>query len=205
MPDQTHDDFDETPIPEEQPAGPGILKATLKNVGVLVAMSLILLLMVSFMDLGEGDALQQRSNAVQERQSAVPERAPSQTARVSGSEFAIEANANGHFVVDAEVEGETIRFLVDTGASVVSLTPEDAELIGYHRVDLDFSERYQTANGEVRAAPLMLSTITIGPIEVDDVRASVNEAPMEMSLLGMSFLSRLERYEVRDDRLIMAK
>ena len=106
-------------------------------------------------------------------------------------------------MVCAEVEGVEILFLVDTGASQVILTAEDAERLG-HRVDfLEFSERFQTANGEIRGAPLLLSELRIGDLEIEDVRASVIRAPMSTSLLGMSFLSRLEGYEVGEEGLIL--
>ena len=140
---------------------------------------------------------------LEQSQNAGP--APRQIARTTatGAETVIPAGRNGHFLVTAEVEGVEILFLVDTGASQVILTAEDAERLG-HRVEfLEFSERFQTANGEIRGAPLLLSELRIGDLEIEDVRASVIRAPMSTSLLGMSFLSRLAGYEVGEEGLIL--
>jgi len=131
--------------------------------------------------------------------------APAQFARTTamGMEMVIPAGRNGHFLVTAEVADVEIRFLVDTGASQVILTAEDAERLGYDVDSLEFSARFQTANGEIRGAPLLLPELRIGDLEIADVRASVIRAPMSTSLLGMSFLSRLDGYEVGEEGLIL--
>lgn len=113
------------------------------------------------------------------------------------------SRSGGHFVVEAIIRGETIRFMVDTGASDVVLTPADAQRIGLHPATLNFTQRYNTANGIVMGAPVTLDRVQIGPIEVANVRASVNKAPMAGSLLGMSFLNRLSGYDVRDGVLTL--
>jgi aspartyl protease family protein len=115
----------------------------------------------------------------------------------------VEAGTHGHFVIEAVVNGEPIRFLVDTGASDVVLTPEDAEALGFAQRRLDFSLRYNTANGVVRAAPVSLREVRIGQFSLYDVQAAVNEAPLGISLLGMSFLERLAGYQVDDGRLAL--
>ena len=111
------------------------------------------------------------------------------------------ARAGGHFVVAANVDGVEIRFLVDTGATSVVLNPQDAKRLGFDLKRLSFDRFFQTANGTVRAAPVKLGRISVGPIELKDVRASVNGAAMTNSLLGMSFLSRISGYEVVGDKL----
>ena len=113
------------------------------------------------------------------------------------------AGPGGHYFVDAEVNGETIRFLVDTGASVVTLSRSDAERIGFDVNQLDFAGRARTANGIARIARVVIDEIEIGDNAVRDVPASIIEAPMDMSLLGMSFLSRLAGYQVQGNRLIL--
>lgn len=113
------------------------------------------------------------------------------------------SRSGGHFVVEAVIRGETIRFMVDTGASDVVLTPADAQRIGLHPATLSYTQRYSTANGIVMGAPVTLDRVRVGPIEVANVRASVNQAPMAGSLLGMSFLNRLAGYEVRDGVLTL--
>ncbi|MFQ5783573.1 MAG: TIGR02281 family clan AA aspartic protease [Alphaproteobacteria bacterium] len=120
-----------------------------------------------------------------------------------GRQLAIRAGPGGHFVVDARVNGTRVRFLVDTGASTVALTPGDARRLGLHPARSAFSERYRTPGGDVRGAPVTLDSIRIGALRRDDVRATVMAAPLRMSLLGMSFLNRLEGYRVQNGRLIL--
>lgn len=118
---------------------------------------------------------------------------------------AVRADASGHFVVEAMVDGVAIRFLVDTGASVVVLSPRDAALLGFDVGKLSYSQRLETANGVVEGAPVRLGTLAIGPIALTDVRAVVNGAAMQQSLLGMSFLGRLAGYEVSRDTLTLRR
>src|SRR5262249_49390897 len=103
---------------------------------------------------------------------------------------ALHAAVDGHYYVDAEVEDRVIRFMIDTGASDVVLNAADAKLLGLDRSRLAFSRVYRTANGEILGAPVMLGLVRIGPVEVRNVSASVSEAKMGPSLLGMSFLGR---------------
>lgn len=115
------------------------------------------------------------------------------------------AGANGHFMVEASVNGQPILFMVDSGASDVTLTARDAERLGFDRAQLKFDRIYQTANGTVKGAPVRLKRVEIGPIVLDDVRASVNDGAMGTSLLGMSFLSRLAAWRVEGDRLTLVR
>jgi aspartyl protease family protein len=125
--------------------------------------------------------------------------------QVEDSRVMFRARESGHFVIEAEVDGTPLRFMVDTGASDVVLSPADARRLGFDLAELKFTRIYQTANGTVRGAPVRLRRITIGPIEIEDVRASVNGAPMGTSLLGMSFLGRLMGYEVTTDTLTLIR
>jgi aspartyl protease family protein len=111
----------------------------------------------------------------------------------------------GHFVVEALVDGVKIKFLIDTGASDVVLKSGDAIRLGLNPEQLSFDKIYHTANGIVRGAPVKLGQIKIGPIEITNVRASVNGGEMNTSLLGMSFLSLIGGYEVIGDKLTLKK
>ena len=113
------------------------------------------------------------------------------------------AQEDNHFYVRAEVDGRDLIFLIDTGASEVVLSHKDARALRYYIETLKFTKSYNTANGIGRGAPITLSGIGIGSIYVPNVRASINETDMNISLLGMSFLAELSGYEVRNDRLIM--
>jgi aspartyl protease family protein len=110
------------------------------------------------------------------------------------------ANDRGHVVLDAAVNGAPVKMLVDTGASLVTLTQQDARAAGVSLGDAMFSARAATANGSARMAPVTLREIRIGQLSIYDVPAAVMEN-LSVSLLGMSFLSRLESYQMRDGKL----
>lgn len=128
---------------------------------------------------------------------------PSGGIEVTGGAVSIRVNKSGHFVVEAVVDGVSVRFLVDTGASDVILSPGDAARLGFDVKTLAFTRPYQTANGLVFGAPVRLGLLSIGPITMTGVRASVNGAPMKRSLLRMSFLGRLSGYDVSRETMIL--
>lgn len=113
------------------------------------------------------------------------------------------ANERGHVMVDAVINGASVRLLLDTGASLVTLTPEDARAAGIMPADLVFNHRVRTANGVARMAPVTLREIRIDQLAVDDVPAAVMEN-LNVSLLGMSFLNRLQSYEMRNGKLTIS-
>jgi aspartyl protease family protein len=110
------------------------------------------------------------------------------------------ANGQGHVILEAAVNGALVRVLVDTGASLVTLTPADARAVGIDPAGLVFSARVNTANGTARMAPVTLREVRIGQLSIYDVPAAVIEN-LNVSLLGMSFLNRLQGYEMRDGKL----
>ncbi len=110
------------------------------------------------------------------------------------------ANRAGHVVVDAVVNGAAMRMLVDTGASFVTLTPADARAAGIGPGELVFDRRASTANGVVRMAIVTLREVRLGQLALGDVRAAVIEH-LNVSLLGMSFLDRLQSYQMREGKL----
>jgi len=112
-------------------------------------------------------------------------------------------NQQGHVILDAAVNGAAVRMLVDTGASLVVLTREAAVAAGIHPSELVFDQRVSTANGPARMARVMLREIRLGQLSINDVPAAVLEH-LNISLLGMSFLTRLQGYEMRDGRLTIS-
>jgi len=129
--------------------------------------------------------------------------APASPPASRANELVYRADGRGHFYLDAEVNGTPVHFLVDTGATLVSLSPQDARAVGLAPEQLNFSAVMSTANGTARAAPLQLRSLRLGQLEVEDVPAVVMERPMGVSLLGLSFLNRLEGYSIRDGRLTL--
>lgn len=112
------------------------------------------------------------------------------------------ANRDGHVFLEAAVNGSPVRFLVDTGATYVALTMRDAAAAGLGSNNLVFSGRTSTANGVARVAPVRLRELRIGQFSADDVPAVVGEN-LGFSLLGQSFLRRLDSYEMRDGALTL--
>jgi aspartyl protease family protein len=108
------------------------------------------------------------------------------------------ADASGHYFIDADVNGATIRFLLDTGASFVTLSQDDARAAGIADGLLNFSETMNTANGTARAAAASLRSVRLEQLEVREVPAMVMQQAMPVSLLGMSFLNRLNGYSIKD-------
>ncbi len=115
----------------------------------------------------------------------------------------LRAGRNGHFMLDARIDGTPVRFLVDTGASSIILGRQDADRIGLRLRERNFTQRFQTANGIVRAAPVVLRELSIGALSLRNVDAVVNDGPMGTALLGMDFLRQLDGYEVARDKLIL--
>ena len=118
-------------------------------------------------------------------------------------ELEIAPGQYGQFVIEAEVNGEPVDFLVDTGASLVVLGSETAERLGFDLDSLEYTGTARTANGTAPIALVILDQIDIGDLTVRTVEAAVVRKPMATSLLGMSFLARLDGYEVRDSRLVL--
>ena len=122
----------------------------------------------------------------------------------SGSVVEIAAARNGHFFTEAEIDGRPINIMVDTGATMVALSYEDAERAGIYVNASDFTHSVSTANGRARIAPVMLQSVSIGEITVRDVPAAVSEpGRLRTSLLGMSFLGRLSRFDMRPGLLVL--
>jgi aspartyl protease family protein len=112
--------------------------------------------------------------------------------------------ANGDFAVTAQLNGAAAAMVLDTGASSVLLTREDAKAAGLPLEVLDYSITIDTANGRTRAAPVTLNRIAVGGLVERSVAALVAQpGQLKTSLLGMSFLNRLQSWEVRDDRLLL--
>lgn len=124
----------------------------------------------------------------------------------SGGTVSVEINrgANGEFAVRAAINGAGVSMLVDTGASSVVLSQEAARAAGLPLDFLTYDVPVETANGRVKAAAVVLDNIIVGGIVERRVPALVSPAGvLRSSLLGMTFLSRLEAFEFRGDRLVM--
>jgi len=118
-------------------------------------------------------------------------------------EFAISQSSDGGFYVMGKVNGQPVRFLVDTGASQTVLSPADARRLGVDLDTLSFDQLSETANGVGRSAPYVLDSLEIGPARLEHTPVLVNQTPMSASLLGMSFLRRLESFQIKGHTLYL--
>lgn len=112
---------------------------------------------------------------------------------------------DGHFYVQAEVNGAPVRLMVDTGATRLVLTPEDARAAGIDPDRLRFVQPTVTANGRVMSAPVSLDSVAVGGEIERDVPASVSSGVLGQSLLGMSYLDRWRTIRIEGDRLILSR
>jgi aspartyl protease family protein len=116
----------------------------------------------------------------------------------------IKGGQNGHYWVDASINNQPIKVLVDTGATVVALSYEDADRVGLRPHTLTFDEIVSTANGQVKAARARLDRVEIDGVRVDNVEALVlPQGALSGTLLGMSFLSRLSSFKSENGTLTL--
>jgi aspartyl protease family protein len=122
----------------------------------------------------------------------------------STGDVLIRAGDNGHFETPAQVNGRTIEVMVDTGATTVALTYEDARRVGINVGAADFTHESSTANGVTKIAPVVINKISIGQVTVRNVRGAVMErGKLDQTLLGMSFLSKLSKVEMSNGALVL--
>ena len=191
--------------------GTGLLSTMIRNAAVLVGLCLVLAWALGGtggMNLGTSVASRPDPGLEQDRRHILEEEEEdgdyqARTAHYGGEEVIVPAGPLGHFLVDADVNGVQVRFLVDTGATSVTLTEADAERIGIPVRALDYTARFETANGQILAAPVTLRDMQIGGAGISNVTATVTQAPLNVSLLGMSFLNRLSGYEVSREGLVL--
>ena len=116
----------------------------------------------------------------------------------------LSANDYGHFHAVAQIKGQQVEFMTDTGATYVALSYETAQKLGLAPQNLRFNGRSTTANGVARVASIVLDTVRIGDITVKDVQAVIAEpGRMTQNLLGMSFIRQLSGFELNGARLTM--
>jgi aspartyl protease family protein len=137
---------------------------------------------------------------------------PAQAASVEAAPFAprpqpadaaVVKGPDGHFWAEASVDGRRVRFLVDTGATAVSLTLADARRLGLDPDRLAFTQDVQTAGGMAHAATVELPYVSVAGARIEKVKALILDRGLETSLLGMTYLGRLSRFEASRDSLIL--
>ena len=141
------------------------------------------------------------ASSVQHHQAAAP---VAIAAPAAGRTLNIPHDARGHFATDGRIEGQRIGFMVDTGASVIALNESSAARFGLRPSRGDYNATVTTANGTIKAARTRIAMVDVGGLVVRDVDAMVlpDEALSE-NLLGLSFLSRLKRFEYANGMMVL--
>ncbi len=129
---------------------------------------------------------------------------PATTANGGQRSLSIPHDGRGHFATEGRIDGQRVAFMVDTGASVVALNESSAARFGLRPSRSDYRATVTTANGTVKAAPTRLAMVEVGGLIVRDVDAMVlpDEALSE-NLLGLSFLSKLRRFEYANGKMVL--
>lgn len=131
--------------------------------------------------------------------------APSQLVSNDGARIELPRAPDGHYYLDARVNGAPLRFVVDTGASDIVLSRADAIQVGLHPDGLAFTGQANTANGIVRTAPVRLESFEVGGVTDRGLRAVVNEGALDESLLGMRYLQRFSTVQISGGKLVLER
>jgi aspartyl protease family protein len=168
------------------------LKESARNITIWLGIAAVLLLGYTYYPQIEDAAGNARSELI-----------PGYPVSTSASEMVFSKDRGGEFLVIGDANATTVKFLVDTGASDIVLSPDDAQRIGIDVSKLRFDRTYETANGEGQGAAYTLDSLQIGPLKLFNVPVSINGAKMRNSLLGMSFLERMKSFEFRGRKLYL--
>ena len=130
---------------------------------------------------------------------------PQQMVLEDQGQVVVPQSADGHYYLTLQINGQPLQAMVDTGASDLVLSMEDAERIGIDTETLRFLGRASTANGEVRTARVTLDDVSLGATVDNNVSAVVNQGDQRKTLLGMSYLRRWSSFEIRDSQMILTR
>jgi aspartyl protease family protein len=113
----------------------------------------------------------------------------------------LDRKPDGHFYATADISGTPVRFLVDTGASMIALTGDDARALGFSWDSSELMHVGRGVNGDVMGKPVMLDSVAIGDVEFGNMRAVIIPNGLDISLLGQSFLERVDNVRIERDRM----
>jgi aspartyl protease family protein len=168
------------------------LRRTVRNVLIWTAVGGAILIAFSFQNEFKDLGLRLRSNLV-----------PGYPVQTGPREMAVSEGEGGSYHVFGTVNGTQIRFLIDTGATDIVLSPSDARRLGFDLESLKFDRPYGSANGIGHGAAAEVANLSVGSIHFSNVPVSINGAEMGSSLLGMAFLKRLKSYSFSGNKLIL--
>ncbi|MDX8440840.1 TIGR02281 family clan AA aspartic protease [Mesorhizobium australafricanum] len=123
-----------------------------------------------------------------------------------GRQVLVNADGRGHFTSQFKLNGRQIDGMIDTGATLVAINTSTARRIGISLNPSDFNREVNTANGAIKAAVVTVDHLQIGKIAIDNVQAMVlDDRALQVNLIGMSFLQRLQKYQVQDGALLLVQ
>lgn len=131
--------------------------------------------------------------------------APRQSVFADGTRVEVPRSFDGHYYLTLDVNGTPVEFVVDTGATDIVLSRQDALRVGIDTDALAYIGSANTANGVVRTARATLDSLALGPIVDRNVAVWVNEGEMQGSLLGMAYLQRFDRLDISDGKLVLVR
>lgn len=174
--------------------------------GLMVASALIVPEVMNNKLSQTNEADQSTDRAVQQTAVAATPKAKKSVNPLDGRKERIEMDSRGHFLADARMNGYRSKVLVDTGATYVAINETTARKLGIRLKDADFKYKVNTANGVTMAAATVIDEIQIGRVRVRNVQASVSrDAALGVTLLGMSFLKKLNKFEISSNELILTQ
>lgn len=188
-----------TPIPYRITMASSILT----QAAIIVAVSVAGVLYLNSRDEPIHNPLASKTDNSMDRIATLTELEPDLSLGYNSASVVSIPRRNGHFYTYGKANNGAVEFLVDTGASVVALTKDDARKAGVDMGRLVFDRPVQTAAGKTYAAAIRLDYLSIGGIQVRDVRAVVMEDGLNQSLLGMSFLGELQKVEATPEMLTL--
>lgn len=168
------------------------VKQTMRNIALWAGVGAVLVLGFSYQDELMGLGRRLRADLI-----------PGTPLQTAAGEMVISASEGGGFHANGTVNGTPVRFLVDTGASSIVLSPGDARRLGIDLDSLVFNRAYETANGIGYGASTVVDELTVGHIRLTRVPVSINGAPMRSSLLGMTFLNRMKSFNISGRKLVL--
>jgi aspartyl protease family protein len=175
--------------------------------GIMILAAILVVLgtsMAQFADKISTDKAQARAVDKARAMNAFASMQPQTTGQAGARSVTVPRDSRGHFQTEGRVDGRRLGFMVDTGASVIALNETSAAQIGVRPLRSDYTANVSTANGSVKAARTRLAMVDIGGLVVRDVDALVlPDAALSENLLGLSFLSKLKRFEFAGGKLVM--
>ena len=124
----------------------------------------------------------------------------------TGRKVTVAADERGHFTSAFKLNGRQVDGMIDTGATLVAVNTSTARRIGLSLNPSDFNREVSTANGTIKAAVVTIDRLQIGSISIDGVQAIVlDDKALQTNLIGMSFLNRLDKYQVENGTLLLVQ